>query len=504
MTSYFKNFQTFEAEKKLGIFLFIVGIIFLIFFSYVSFTKLGIIYDEVWSVMLIQKPMPEMMSIIQNDVHPPLYYFIFKFVFKIANMTNVSNDAVLIGTFVTILPLYLMFILCLTRIRKQFGWLAAGIFSVSIVTMPSIGPYFSILRMYSLSVFLITFSFLCIYDIMKNDGDIYNWIILTVLTICSTYTHYFSALMSFLLYCFLLIYIILRNRYLIKKFIISTCLCIIAYVPWLFIFLKQAMGIKDNGFPVAASVDLNLFIDSVKFVFSQSNESQVLMFLLLLSFIVLIVSFIKSRNNDFNSKFAIYGISLLFVLFFTSIFISLTVFPIFIPRYLLSALGIFWLGFSILLAKSYDKKKIFVPILIIFLVVATVGCIQFDNYKSSIVRTDEITIDFYNSSVEPGSVVITNTYPYPSYPYGLFYNEFFIKNSTILVVDNLDLFENNQTFSKFITDNNLENQSLYVFTGNSPVSDKYTFKSFAPNNDKISLLHPDYKVYKVLINIGKE
>ncbi|MCQ2972471.1 MAG: hypothetical protein MJ209_04205 [archaeon] len=117
-----------SLENKYGIILVFISLILLICLSIISFTILGIVVDEIYSFSLMQVPFNEMLGVIVGDVHPPLYYFIFKIFAKISIFTNITTNMILVGRFVSILPLYLLFIVILTRFRKNFGWLASGIF----------------------------------------------------------------------------------------------------------------------------------------------------------------------------------------------------------------------------------------------------------------------------------------------------------------------------------------------------------------------------------------
>lgn len=112
----------------------------------------------------------------------------------------------------SIIPLYLMLILGATKIRKNFGWLTAGIFALCIVCMPQLMNFYTQLRMYSWALFFVTASFVYIWEIINNESSYKNWGVLILLTICSVYTHYFSGIASFILYLFLFVYLIKNNK----------------------------------------------------------------------------------------------------------------------------------------------------------------------------------------------------------------------------------------------------------------------------------------------------
>ena len=78
---------------------------------------------------------------------------------------------------VSLIPFYLIFILSLTKIRKNFGMLASGIFCLLIISMPQMMLYAVEVRMYSWALFFVTASFIYSYEII-HDSSIKNWIIL--------------------------------------------------------------------------------------------------------------------------------------------------------------------------------------------------------------------------------------------------------------------------------------------------------------------------------------
>lgn len=203
-----------KKEDKIGISLYILGLLLLGITSYIASIYWIMGKRDILS-SIDDLSFSDMFTII-SDVHPPLYYFIYKLCFKIASLFN-FNNLKLIGRFVSILPFYLLFIIAATKIRKNFNWLTAGLFALTLISMPQMINYATELRMYSWSLFFVTTSFLVAYEIINNKNNTKNWIILTILTICSIYTHYYSAICSGLIYLFLLTCLIKNNKSEIKK-----------------------------------------------------------------------------------------------------------------------------------------------------------------------------------------------------------------------------------------------------------------------------------------------
>lgn len=76
------NFNKFDNKEKAGILLFALGIFYIIFTSVVGFTDLRVWMDEIFSICAVSNSFENMIAITVGDVHPILYYLIYKFFIK--------------------------------------------------------------------------------------------------------------------------------------------------------------------------------------------------------------------------------------------------------------------------------------------------------------------------------------------------------------------------------------------------------------------------------------
>ena len=198
---------------------------------------------------------------------------------------------------------------------------------------------------------------------------------MTILTICSAYTHYFSGITSGVLYLILLIYFIRNNKSQIKYWFSSSLISILCFCPWIPNLIKQIF--HNKGVFWIEQMSVQRVIGFIFFIFSPVNQMikgneicspSILGILLLISFLILVFLFVKEKNKDLTMKYAIYGMLVILFVSLIGIIGSLIINPFIHPRYLIPAMGLLWLGISILLAKNYDKKQIFIPILIIILI----------------------------------------------------------------------------------------------------------------------------------------
>ncbi len=395
-----------SKEDNLGIILFIIGIIFLLISTYIGLTKIGLWYDELYSIAFSQLSFHEMLEIGPKDVHPILYYLIFKAFTKIFTFLDIA----VIGKIVSLIPIYLIGLLSITKVKKNFGYLTAGIFFLCITSMPQLMIYSVEVRMYSWGLFFVTASLIYAYEIIKNDSNLKYWAVLTVLTIGSSYTHYFSAAASFSIYMLLFIYLFKYNKGQLKYWLLSAIISVIVFLPWTFIVLNQ-MATYKSGFWIKP-ISLKTLISYIYFILSpatffiQANELVSPNFsgsLFLLMFIYLIY-----RIRD---KFAIASIVAFIIVPIIGVLLSKAIQPCFHQRFLIPAVGCLWLGFSILLAKMYENKKIFYIFLAFVLIIGAVGCVFFVNIQTQDAINTEAEMKSLNEVVGSGNILIVDFFP---------------------------------------------------------------------------------------------
>ena len=399
------DFKNNSKEDNLGILLFIIGLIFLIITTYIGLTKIGLWYDEFYSIAFSKLSISEMMDLGPRDVHPLLYYLIFKVFLKIFPFL----DPAVVGRIVSLIPIYLIGVLSVTKVKKNFGYLTAGLFFLCITSMPQLMLYSVEIRMYSWGLFFVTASYIYLYDIWKNP-NLKNWAILTVLTICSAYTHYFSAVASAGIYLVLLVYLIRNNREQLKYFFISALISIIAFAPWTFVVLNQINTFQGNYWidPIGLNTVISYiyFVLSPADVFIQANElvsPTILGSILLIIFLYLIY---KVRD-----EYAIAGIIVILFVPIVGILISWLLRPFFHQRFLIPSLGCLWLAFSIMLAKIYENKKIFYVILAIVLIIGVVGCVNFIDIQNEDAIITQAEISSLHEAVGTGNIIIVDFFP---------------------------------------------------------------------------------------------
>lgn len=482
-------------EDKLGAILFVISIIALIYVSYIGFTRLGIWYDEIYSLGIVKSPFNEFLNFAFLDVHPPLYYLIYKVFYKIGALFGINP--IIVGKFVSLLPLYLTVGLSATKVRKNFGYLTAGLFAFCIVTMPQLMNFAVELRMYSWGLFFVTASFIYAYDILNNTGKLKNWIILTILTIASAYTHYFSAAASFVIYGVLLLHLIKNNEKELKKWIISAVICVLSFAPWLFILKQQVATVSSNYW--IAPITFERVLGYVWFVFSPDNlviagneiaTFSILGLLLVMGVIILLA---KSSKSEFNQLYGIYGILIAVAIPIIGIILSLILRPVFHPRYMIPILGCLWLGVAILFGKTFSSKKIFIPIFLVILLVACIGCVNFTQTQINDQIHDTNKTNMIYETFGSGNLIIYDAFV----PYFEMKSYYMPDNHNFILTVTKDKNFNNTAdqISSVLADPGIQNE---IAQGS-----KVYFISYKHYDNEITLNHDTYNLKKIPVALDK-
>lgn len=127
--------KNYKIEDYIGIIFFIGAIIILLSLIFNPITHLFIQVDEYFTIGLIHLPILNGIQLTAIDVHPPLYYLILKFITKILTFLHISYSTLYVSKLFSILPYFILLLVSGTKIRKEYGWLTAGIFILTIGIM---------------------------------------------------------------------------------------------------------------------------------------------------------------------------------------------------------------------------------------------------------------------------------------------------------------------------------------------------------------------------------
>ena len=349
-------------EDFLGKLMYVFAFIFLGYTLFVAVRYPFLTVDGWFTKGLLSLPLTQQISITAIDVHPPLYYLILNTVVNALDMFNV--DMILSMKIDSIIPYAIIFILCLTKVKKDYGILAGGLIAFSLLTMSAYFNHYLTARMYSWSILFVFAAFLYLKPILEQN-NLKSWIIVTILAVLGAYTHYFTAITFVAVYFLLLVYALIRNRDAIKNWFISVIIAIILYAPWALTLLRQMRSVKNSYWIEPASLKLIIDCFGSYTTFYPSLIVSLAATLMLLAFtIVILKDYLK--NKDKQNEYYLIGI-LAFALTITAGAVASFVYkPIMIVRYVMPATAMVWIVISIYISKlNIQKLTVILTVLVL-------------------------------------------------------------------------------------------------------------------------------------------
>ena len=328
----------------------------IIFVAYLFITPLNHIIcqiDEFFMMTVLGLPLTDIITVTANDVHPPLFYLMAKVVTELSGIAG--TELLYSLNLLSICGTLLILITAATEIRKEYGWLAGGLFAFAICVMCDFSRYHLISRMYTWTILFVLITFLFSRKIINNDADKKSWIFLTIFSVLSAYTHYFGAMTSGCIYLTLLVYLIKYRKQDVKIWAISTVAAILLYVPWISTLINQLISVH-NGFWIT---DVTLENTITYFGYYAYNHI-VLFSIFSILVLIIIIAIYKKESGNFDKKdqfIILSGFGVYLGTIILGIAISKLFTPIMDERYLMPAGGILWLTISIILSKIENRQN---------------------------------------------------------------------------------------------------------------------------------------------------
>ena len=436
--------QSDKYKDYIGKALFVLSLFILCFMVYLIIVKPALYIDEWFTMGILNISFKEMVHLTAIDVHPPLYYAIGLVPVYLLKWLHIPFDMITLMKIVSVIPYVLILAISATKIKKDYGWLAGGLFAFTLLTMADFFTMFSTARMYPWGLLFLVVSFLYACEILKNPS-LKNWILLAFFSVCGAYTHYFVAIASIILYVLLLIHIILKNRSEIRNWLISVVFGIICFIPWLVFLFKQINSVSGDYWIQATTIQD--FVQYFASIFTDTSDfyiNAILAVVFLAIFVCILIYYKKSQED---SNIVLIG-SLVFVgTILAGVAISILFRPIFVVRYVIPATGVLWLCISIFISK-FDLKKVIIPVVVVLLIFGAVNIYdQVDHISKEhdkLVKNQE----FLQSINSNDSVIIIDG----MVKYVHFHDQF--NKSKVYNQFSVGERENARPFSKFFDDEN--------------------------------------------------
>lgn len=388
----------YEKRDLLGIVFFGAAILILLYMFVSPLSHVFINIDEYWTYSLVNLPFMNGMNVAIHDVHPPLHYLILYL------LTPFGLDNLYLLKVVSIIPYILIMIVSATKIRRDYGWLTAGLFVFCIGVMSDFFMEFLTIRMYSWGLFFVLMAFIY-YNEVTTNWDRKSWVLLSLFTLLSAYTQYFFIITCGLIYLLILYEILTEHKDKLKQFGKSLLALIVLYAPWGIVFvyqIKTQAAETNEGFKLVNAIH---YITAFAIKSQDFKLESIIFKLIAFAFLILILALIY-RNKD---RFAGAGVFLMYATIAIGIISLMSSFSNTMRiRYLIPVLGIFWLSASIEIGKI-KSDKLLACALILVIILAGASIVITNQDIDSRMKFNEEKDNFLDSINNNGSVVVYNT-----------------------------------------------------------------------------------------------
>lgn len=315
-------------------------------------------YDEVFSLGLMKQTMPDIVRLTATDVHPPFYYFYLKWVVTIGTTLFPGLSIVNLAKIASVLPYLGIWIIYATLVRKEWGVLQAGLGSFLSIFMPQLCLYGVEIRMYSLACFLLfaTMVGACLYYKTEKNG--YLGLVL-VCSIGIAYTQYFALLSLGILYCLGGVAFLVEKRWkALLQWGITLGITILAFVPWVPTLVHQMTNVTGSYW--IPPLTLRSFAGCLKYMLLPAGGYPKLNVIMagglgIAIFLLLLLYGIEQKPKAWflgEGFVCLLSLGVLAGLVLVGVGFSIVVSPVFVYRYMIPCLTLFWFGIAFLWRRS--------------------------------------------------------------------------------------------------------------------------------------------------------
>lgn len=365
-------------------------------------------YDESYSIATAAHPMGEMISLIATDSHPPLYYVLLRAVNVIFGNSLIAMRGLsaisIVGTI----------ILAYAFLRRRWGSPGALAFSFLFLVTPMAIGAAQEARMYTLALFFVTGMVLTGADAVAENRP-RDWVALSIFAAAAAWTHYFALIAAGLYWLILCARTATardetgKGKFAIASPFMRTLIAggavLVLYLPWLFNLLNQAARVSKNYW--IGPIDGRAMMSILCFPFGQrfgGPHATTSFMLFLICHAVSVIGIIRSLRKDPKAAFLPLSAYLVYWLTFaTGVFLSWTIRPIFVERYLVTCMGALMIAFASAV-HGMGKKRFMVMTCAVYLF-ATAPVLK-STYTMRVNGAGDLVYMTYKDRVKEGDVFV--------------------------------------------------------------------------------------------------
>ncbi len=367
-------------------------------------------YDEIFSMDFVKRPMAEMLSIAAQDVHPPLYYIIVRIAQVITGALGIT-DTIAVAKFMSVVPYMLLMVYGITIIRKRYGMLTAGLFSTIVIGMPQMYDMTVEIRMYSWALFFVTAAFLHgieMLEVVDSKKKSLNAVITILYGTAAAYTHYYGLIAAYALYLGLFIWsFFVHNKKLTLTILAFPFITAVLYIPWISIALSQTSAVAENYW--IQPMTLRTFPGCAKYILLGTFNSTLVgyIFVALAGAVIAAALFFAIKKiSDTQAKATLLGMFVLVLLIIGGYVLSIIIRPVFVYRYMIPALGVFWLAIAIAVGSIFKEHLAIIAAAV--LVIISLRDYQTFNWSEGYKNGLMVNADEVLSQIDDDTIIVCN------------------------------------------------------------------------------------------------
>jgi len=312
--------------------------------------------DEAQSLWQSGRSATDILTIVAQDVHVPLYHEILHFWRLTVGDSVVAARALSLIFYLALIPA--MYFLGKLAYGRNAGLFTAGLIAVS----PFMNWYGNEIRMYTLFTLLIILNQYCFLRLWRVNEKTERardnvWVAYILTALLGIFTHYFFflALSAQALFFFLRRRIFPREA--LKRFLFSWGFIALCFAPWAAFVLLQ--GQAANASPMlTAPTTVNLFSAFSQFLFGFQDDHLSTIFLSLWPLTVVMGFFALRKTTRMEPQTEYFMLSVVLgisLAFFGSLYIA----PVFVSRYLIFTIPALYLLLASLFALYPPRAAAF-------------------------------------------------------------------------------------------------------------------------------------------------
>jgi uncharacterized membrane protein len=229
-----------QKERIAFLLIFLVSTLFYLF--NINYSDIWI--DETFSKALVEHSFRDMIGLLKNDFHPPLYFFGLKIFVTIFGSSTFTLRAF------SVLGVLSIIVLGYVVGQRVFGKSGALYFCLLLLSLPMLASYSHDARMYTWGAFSVTgvFLYAALYISSNKRKDL---IFLMFFSLAAAYIHYYGLIAAFWANVFVATLLFARKNSSWRIHLGYSFVAALLYLPWLFVLFHHTIK-AQGGFWVPA------------------------------------------------------------------------------------------------------------------------------------------------------------------------------------------------------------------------------------------------------------